>query len=61
MSIERNRTKIAIESIENNRMQLNNCDSIVELNRIAIESKILGKIRFRSNLFDWVRICSIDS
>ena len=59
MSIERNRTKIAIESIENNRTQSNNRGSIVERNRIAIESKILGKIRFCSISFDCIGICSI--
>ena len=37
MSIERNRTKIAIESIENNRTQSNNCDLIAERNRNSIE------------------------
>ena len=57
MSIERNRTKIPIESIEYNRMQSNDCDSIVERNRISIESEILGKIRLYS--ID-IRLRSID-
>ena len=48
MSIKRNRTKIPIESIEYIRTQSNDCDSIVERNRISIESEILGKIRLRS-------------
>ena len=42
MSIDRNRTKIAIEPIECNRTRSNNCDSIVERNRIAIERPISG-------------------
>ena len=48
MSIERNQTKIPIESIKYIRMQSNDCDSIVERNRISIESEILGKIQLRS-------------
>ena len=48
MSIERNRTKIPIESIEYFQMQSNDCDSIVESNQILIESEILGKIQLRS-------------
>ena len=54
MSIERNRTKIPIESIEYIQMQSNDCDSIVERNLILIESEILGKIRFIRLKF-WVR------
>ena len=42
MSIERDRTKIAIEPIKRNRTRLNNCDSIVERNRIAIERPLSG-------------------
>ena len=57
MSIERNQTKIQIESIEYIRTQSNDCDSIVERNRISIESEILGKIRLRS--ID-IRLCLID-
>ena len=54
MSIERNRTKIRIESIKYIQMQLNDYDSIVERNRISIESEILGKIRLIRLKF-WVR------
>ena len=57
MSIEQNRTKIPIESIEYIRMQSNDCDSFVEHNRISIESEILGKIWLR--LID-IQLLSID-
>ena len=37
-----NRTKIAIEPIKRNLTQSNNCDSIVERDRIAIEQPLSG-------------------
>ena len=51
------RTKSNVESIERNRTQSNDCDSIVERNRITIESGNRCKIRLRS--IDR-RLCSID-
>lgn len=52
------------ESIERNRTQSNNCDSIVERNRIAIEyypEFAVRLLRLRSIVFDCVRLIQLHS
>ena len=65
-NLARHSQTVSIERIERriNWTQSNNCDSIVERNRIAIEyypGFAIRLLRLRSIVFDYVRLRSIDS